>query len=82
LTRLMDLLKLLPTQGPLSRASVTLGVSQSVAMGGRGIAIDHPLAGVGHRLGKVLQTLAEVDDDPAGLKKQRGKEYLKNLKKW
>jgi hypothetical protein len=25
---------------------------------------------------------AEVDDDPAGLKKQRGKEYLKNLKKW
>jgi len=23
-----------------------------------------------------------VDDDPAGLKKQKGKEYLKNLKKW
>jgi hypothetical protein len=36
--------KLVPSQGPMSRASVSLGV-RSVAMGGHGIPIDHPLVG-------------------------------------
>ena len=81
LTRLMDIMRHVPREGRAARVSVTLG-TPSVASGGKGIPLDHPLAGVGHKLGKVNSAVAEVDNDPAGLTKKKGTEYKEQMKKW
>ena len=82
LTRLLDIMKHVPTEGRKARVSVTLGAGPSVAKGGKGIDIDHPLAGVGHKLGKVGSAMSEVEEDPAGLKNKKGREYTEQVKKW
>lgn len=71
----------MPKEGRAARVSFVLG-STSVAKGGKGISIDHPLAGVGHKLGKVSTAMSEVDDDPGGMNAKRGKAYMEQTKKW
>ena len=65
----------------MARVSVALGV-RSIVEGGAGIAIDHPLAGTGKRMGKVRFAAQEVDDDPAGMRLKRGRQYVALAKKW
>ena len=50
--------------------------------GGRGVSADHPLAGLGHRLGRVAAFAGEVDDDPARMKLKRGRAYREMAMKW
>ena len=43
---------------------------------------EHFLAGVGHRVGKVPNTVDEVDDDPARMRLKRGRAYREMAMKW
>ena len=70
----------IPSEGRMARVSVALGV-RSIVEGGAGIAIDHPLAGTGKRMGKVRFAAQEVDDDPAGMRLKRGRQYVALAKK-
>ena len=81
LRRLLDVLRELPSSGRLARPSVALGV-RSVGNGGCGVSADHPLAGLGHRLGRVAAFAGEVDDDPARMKLKRGRAYREMAMKW
>ena len=81
LRRLLDVLREVPSSGRLARPSVALGV-RSVGNGGRGVSADHPLAGLGHRLGRVAAFAGEVDDDPARMKLKRGRAYREMAMKW
>ena len=64
------------------RATVVLGAGRSFANGGRGVGPEHFLAGVGHRVGKVPNTVDEVDDDPARMRLKRGRAYREMAMKW
>ena len=81
LRRLRDVLRAIPSAGRLARPSVALGV-RSVGNGGVGVPADHPLAGLGHRLGRVAAFAGEVDDDPARMKLKRGRAYREMAMKW
>ena len=81
LRRISGVMRALPS-GRGRRATVVLGAGRSFANGGRGVGPEHFLAGVGHRVGKVPNTVDEVDDDPARMRLKRGRAYREMAMKW